>query len=57
MAFEMAACCHFEFADIRNFHIAKQFALLWQTSTICNFKMLYFLTADEVRKPVLHQRA
>ena len=57
MAFVMAACCHFEFADIRNFHIAKQFALLWQTSTICNFKMLYFLTADEVRKPVLHQRA
>jgi len=60
MAFEMAACCHFEFADILNFHICSEIcvkSLLWQTSTICNFKILYLLTADGVRTPVLHQHA
>ena len=56
----MAACCHFEFADILNFHICSEIcvkSLLWQTSTICNFKILYLLTADGVRRPVLHQHA
>jgi len=52
MAFEMAACWYFEFSDVFDFNICYAIGVsLW----LHFFKIVYFLTADGGRKPVLHQ--
>jgi len=55
MTFEMVAWCHFEFSDIWDFNISWAIVSLWLTSTVFNFKILHFLMAGGVRRPVMHQ--